>query len=200
MFRSLNELPVIGSLCLRDDLPCERIRILVFAQTFLGSPRSRLFWRRNNLSPYIASQQVAMFVAWRSQKSWRKHKVPDPFARKVISWPPGKTKRFYKAKKHHPKKQRARSGFSASSKFSAWNICSPACLTDFPHSDFSFCPFHEDSYFSLFWDMRRIYFYCEVQFEMSKKNAYKDRGRKSVEKPQNAAGEFRIITPFTIRL
>ena len=80
----MNELPVIGSLCLRDDLSRERIRILVFAQTFLGSPRgkhynspeSRLFGRRNNPSPYIASQQVATFVAWRSQKSWRKHKNP----------------------------------------------------------------------------------------------------------------------------
>ena len=115
----MNELPVIGSLCLRDDLSRERIWILVFAQTFLGSPRgkhynspeSRLFGRRNNLSPYIASQQVATFVAWRSQKSWRKHKDPDPFARKVISRPPGKTNRFNEAKKHHPKKQRTRSGF-----------------------------------------------------------------------------------------
>ena len=67
----MNELSVIGSLCLRDDLSRERIRILVFAQTFLGSPRgkhynspeSRLFGRRNNPSPYIASQQVATFVA-----------------------------------------------------------------------------------------------------------------------------------------
>ena len=47
--------------------------------------------------------------------------------------------------------------------------------------------------------MRQIHFYCEVQFEMSKKNAYKDRGRKSVEKPQPSAGEFRIITPFMIQ-
>ena len=62
-----------------------------------------------------------------------------------------------------------------------------------------FAHFHEDSYFSLFWDMRQIHFYCEVQFEMSKKNAYKDRGRKSVEKPQHSAGEFRIITPFMIQ-
>ena len=48
---------------------------------------------------------------------------------------PGKTNGFNKSKKYHPKKQRARSDFFASSIFSAWNFFSPACLIDFPHSD-----------------------------------------------------------------
>ena len=109
-----------------------------------------------------------------TETHWLKFAEKVISQRKCISWT--------KSEKLIKEKQRVGSDFLTSSKSSIFDFFGPGFLLHLAQSDLSLWPFHGDSYFSIFWGMWQIHFFCAMQ--------------QVRQECQHSAGNF--IAPFIL--